>query len=335
MQLEQRIQAFHKLGSGLQTLAPHTLEQWCVAAGNENPWFTPQNISLAIKGICTFLEEKTLRQWIRQYPIENIKTKTIATIMAGNIPLVGFHDFLCVLISGHNLMMKVSSKDSYLFKQLVKELITIEPGFQQKIVIEESMLKDFDAVIATGSDNSARYFHQYFRKYPNIIRKNRSSCAALTGGETEQKRVLLGNDVFAYFGLGCRNVSKLYVPENYDLKILLDSWKGFQPVIHHHKYCNNYDYQKAILLVNQQAHLDTGYVLLQESENLVSPISVLYYEYYQSEDDLINKIIANRNKLQCIVGAEEFCTVNFGETQTPSVSDYADDVDTLAFLVTL
>jgi hypothetical protein len=335
MPLEQRIRAFHELGNRLQTLAPDTFQEWCRAAGNENPWFTAQNISVAIKGVVAFLEEKTLRQWIGQYPIQNVKPKTVAVIMAGNIPLVGFHDFLCVLISGHTLMMKVSSKDSQLFRHLVKELIALEPGFEDKIVLEESMLKGFDAVIATGSDNSARYFHQYFGKYPNVIRKNRTSCAVLTGKETGQERVLLGNDVFTYFGLGCRNVSKLYVPENYDFKTLLDSWKGFEPAIHHHKYCNNYDYQKAILLVNQQDHLDTGYVLLQESENLVSPLAVVYYEYYRSEDDLINKVIANRSKLQCIVGKQGFCTVGFGETQAPKVNDYADDVDTLAFLVSL
>ncbi len=335
MQLEQRIQAFHQLGNNLQTLAPDTLQQWCVAAGNENPWFTPKNIVFAIKGICAFLEESTLRTWTDQYKTQRITPKTVAAIMAGNIPLVGFHDFLCVLISGHNLMMKVSSKDSHLFKQIVKELITIEPRFNEKITLKEGMLKNFDAVIATGSNNSARYFHQYFGKYPNIIRKNRSSCAVLTGKETEQQRVLLGNDVFTYFGLGCRNVSKLYVPENYNLKMLLDSWEVFKPVIQHHKYCNNYDYQKAIALVNQQDHLDTGYVLLQESENLVSPISMLYYEYFRSEDDLINKIISDRSKLQCIVGTEEFCTVNFGETQNPAVNEYADEVDTLAFLQTV
>jgi len=335
MHLENRIQAFHQLGILLKTLPSEKLEHWCDLARSQNPWFTTPSVQLAVTGISSFLDEQTLREWTSKYVLENGGSKKIAIIMAGNIPLVGFHDFLCVLISGHQVVMKLSSKDSQLIKQIIDALVSIEPAFSEKIMIEENLLKSFDAVIATGSDNSARYFHQYFGKYPNIIRKNRTSCAVLTGKETNQELTLLGRDVFTHFGLGCRNVSKLYVPKNYNLKNLLENWKGFEDITHHHKYCNNYDYQKAILLVNLQDHLDTGYVLLHESDKLVSPIAVIYCEYYTSEDDVINKIIANRDKLQCIVGNEEFCTVAFGEAQLPKVWEYADDVDTLKFLTAL
>lgn len=335
MHLEQRIQAFHQLGQVLRSLPSEKLEEWCHLAKSDNAWFTAGNVKLAIEGISSFLHLDTLTAWTNKYPLQTLKSKTIGTIMAGNIPLVGFHDFLCVLISGHNLLMKVSSKDSKLFGIVVEELITIEPAFKEKIKIVDGPMKGFDAVIATGSDNSARYFDYYFNKYPNIIRKNRTSCAVLTGKETKTEMLALGKDVFSYFGLGCRNVSKLFVPADYSFQVLLDTWSTFSEVIDHHKFNNNYDYQKAILLVNQQPHLDTGYTLLCESDNFVSPISVLFYEFYKSEDDIINKLIANRTKLQCIVGNEAFCTVSFGNTQHPAVWDYADDVDTLAFLSSL
>lgn len=335
MNLEQRIQTFHQLGQVLRTLPTEKIEQWCLLARSENAWFTPQNVQLAIRGVSSFLDKDVLTPWTSNYNFREERTKTIGTILAGNIPLVGFHDFLCVLISGHNLLMKVSSKDAQLFKLLLQELFIIEPSFHEKIKLVDGPMKGFDAVIATGSDNSARYFDYYFSKYPSIIRKNRTSCAVLTGKETENEMQALGSDVFSYFGLGCRNVSKLFVPTGYSFQSLLDNWSSFSDVIDHHKFNNNYDYQKAILLVNQQPHLDTGYLLLCESKKLVSPIAVVFYEYYTSEDELINKIIADRSKLQCIVGREEFCTVAFGQTQRPGVGDYADDIDTLAFLNSL
>jgi hypothetical protein len=219
-----------------------------------------------------------------------------------------------------------------LIKNILEELKSIAPEFADRYSFVDGPMKDFDAVIATGSDNSARYFHHYFGKYPNIIRKNRTSCAVLTGKESKEDISKLGEDIFSFFGLGCRNVSKLFIPEGFEIPLLLDQWQKYENVIHHHKYNNNYDYQKAILLVNQVPHLDTGYLLLQESERLVSPISVLFYQYYNSEDDLINTIIQEREKLQCIVGNEALCTVPFGQTQMPGLKDYADDIDTLAFL---
>jgi hypothetical protein len=209
--------------------------------------------------------------------------------------------------------------------------VSVEPGFSSQIEFKEK-LEGFDAIIATGSDNSARYFEYYFGKYPNIIRKNRTSCAILTGGESDADIENLGVDVFSYFGLGCRNVSKVYVPNDYDFSSLLSRWDSFKEVIHHHKYCNNYDYQKSILLVDGVPHLDNGFVLLQESEKLVSPISVLYYERYTNDDDLENMLRANAEKIQCIVGRETPATVEFGQAQYPRVWDYADQIDTLKFL---
>lgn len=332
MNLEQRIQAFHQLGQVLQNMPSDKLEAWILAAKSENPWFTPESVKKAIHGISLFLNHSALSQWTAPYQFDESNLKRISIVMAGNIPLVGFHDLLCVLISGHHAVIKLSSKDSVLIKNVLQELKSIAPDFTDRYSIVDGPMKNFDAVIATGSDNSARYFHHYFGKYPHIIRKNRTSCAVLTGKESEADISKLGEDIFSYFGLGCRNVSKLFIPASFEIPLLLDQWKDYESVIHHHKYNNNYDYQKAILLVNQIPHLDTGYLLLQESTRLVSPISVLYYQYYNSEDDLINNIIQDREKLQCIVGREAYCTVAFGQTQQPGLSDYADDIDTLAFL---
>lgn len=332
MSLEQRIQAFHQLGQVLQTMPTEKLEAWSLAAQSENPWFTPASVEQAINGISVFLHEQNLREWTKAYRLDELNTKRIAIIMAGNIPMVGFHDLLCVLICGHHAVIKLSSKDSVLIKNILQELKSLAPEFANRYSIVDGPMKEFDAVIATGSDNSARYFHHYFGKYPNIIRKNRTSCAVLTGKEGKEDISKLGEDIFSYFGLGCRNVSKLFIPKGFEIPLLLDQWQKYENVIHHHKYNNNYDYQKAILLVNQVPHLDTGYLLLQESERLVSPISVLFYQYYNSEDDLINTIIQEREKLQCIVGNEAFCTVPFGQTQMPKLMDYADDIDTLSFL---
>lgn len=253
-------------------------------------------------------------------------------MLAGNIPLVGFHDLLSVLISGHHVQLKLSSKDSKLIQYLIKHLIWLEPAFEKIIKIKENKLENFDAVIATGSDNSARYFEYYFGKYPNIIRKNRSSCVILNGNESEEEMEALGEDIFSYFGLGCRNVSKAFVPKGYDLAKILSRWESYKEIIHHHKYCNNYDYQKSILLVNLIPFLDNGFILLQENEKLVSPISVLFYEYYTDQEDLEIKLNINKEKIQCIVGSNSLATVPFGGAQYPEVWDYADNVDTLTFL---
>lgn len=335
MNLTERIQALSSLGDVIRTLGEPSLRKLAESASQENPWFTPDHVTQAFKGIAAFLQQEQLTQWTSVYDFRQVKSKRIGIVMAGNIPLVGFHDLLCVLISGHQAQVKLSSKDSRLIRFLMEELVHIQPAFSDSITFQTHILEDFDAVIATGSDNSARHFEYYFSKYPHIIRRNRTSCAILAGEESPEDLNALGNDVFSYFGLGCRNVSKIFVPTGYDLAMLMRSWEKYQNIIHHHKYANNYDYQKSILLVNQSPFLDTGFVLLQENEKMVSPIAVLYYEYYNDFKNLHNLIQANQQKLQCIVGIVEPANVTFGQAQFPEVWDYADHIDTLHFLTTL
>ncbi|MBX2962773.1 MAG: acyl-CoA reductase [Cyclobacteriaceae bacterium] len=332
MTLEQRINAFTKLGLLIKNLSDHSLQELATEAKCENPWFTERNVRKALTGLTNYLDETKLKQWTTSYPFKSLAPKKIALIMAGNIPLVGFHDLLCVLISGHHALVKLSSKDSKLNHYLIDRLLEIEPEFAAHITLQQETLKGYDGVIATGSDNSAKHFEYYFRNVPAIIRRNRTSCAILTENETIEDFRNLGNDVFDYFGLGCRNVSKLFVPANYDFKSLLDAWSDFNDIINHHKYANNYDYQKSILLVNQEPCLDTGFTLLQQSNKLVSPIAVLYFEYYTNDASLKTELEANASKIQCIVGNHRLATVPFGHAQQPELWDYADGVDTMRFL---
>jgi hypothetical protein len=331
MNLEDRIAAFEKLGNYLSAIDRVAFEGLTNKAKNENSWFTTESIERAFKGLRSYLKKEHLQQWVSAYGLQPSQERTVAVVMAGNIPLVGFHDFMAVLVSGHTLQMKLSSKDSVLLSHIAEKLVEIEPTFSRKIILASQLWK-FEAVIATGSDNSSRYFEYYFGKYPHIIRKNRTSVAVLTGKETAAELEALGKDVFDYFGLGCRNVSKLFVPRDFDLKLLLDSWSGFQPALDHHKYHNNYDYQKSILLVNSIPFLDSGFVLLRENENLVSPIAVVYYETYHDEGDLALKLTASKEKIQCVVGKVIPGAVPFGHAQSPMLWDYADQIDTLKFL---
>jgi hypothetical protein len=328
---EDRIKAFEKLGNYLSAIDRDELLMLSERARNENPWFTTDSVSLALSGTINYLNGNSLREWTSRYNLTGVNPKIVSIIMAGNVPLVGFHDFLSVLISGHSALIKLSSKDSLLLKFLTDKLVMIAPSFNDRIAFAEQ-LKNFDAVIATGSDNSARYFNYYFGKYPNIIRKNRTSVAVLTSRETNEELTLLGKDIFSYFGLGCRNVSKLFVPKQYDITQLFQHWNVYKDVIHHHKYCNNYDYQKSILLINREHFFDSEFVMLQESEKLVSPISVVYFERYADESDLALKLTSVRERIQCIVGSNRPATVQFGQAQTPLLWDYADRVDTLKFL---
>ena len=333
MNLIKRIDAFTELGDKIKHVANTELDEILLNIKNQNPWFTEGNTKLALTGITKFITKPNLEKWTSAYQMNPKKIKNIGVAMAGNIPLVGFHDFLCVLISGHNLTAKLSSQDSILIKWITDLLISIEPEFSARISFQER-LNHVDAMIATGSDNTARYFEYYFRKVPHIIRKNRSSCAIILGEESGEELNVLGQDVFAYFGLGCRNVSKLYVPEGYNFIGLLDSWAPYHDIIHHHKYCNNYDYQKSILLVNGTPFLDTDYVLITENKALVSPISTVYYETYANQDDLDKKLHEHHEKLQCLVSVNGWYkkSVAFGKAQFPEVWDYADNIDTLKFL---
>lgn len=336
MTRDERKAAFLELGKQLKALPNDQLQEWQARARNENPWFTPESVASALEGIAAMLAEQPLNQWLAGYEITEHPPQPIGVVMAGNIPAVGFHDFLCVLLSGHNLLAKLSSQDTVLLKAIASLLMGIEPRFGEQIQFVER-LNQANAIIATGSDNSARYFQYYFGKKPNIIRQNRTSCALLTGQETREELLELGQDIFQYFGLGCRNVAKLYVPQNYNFTEFFESIEPLKEVGNHYKYANNYDYQKAVVLVNQIPHLDNGFLLLTENEALVSPMAVVYYETYATRDELEQKVQANQQKLQCIVSKEGWYpgSIPFGTTQCPGVWDYADGVDTMKFLLAL
>jgi hypothetical protein len=339
MKLEDRIAAFSYLGeilrdalNGKQTDFTSRLAQLIEGQQAKNPWFTPENVRMAVNSIANELTADNLNKWCSSYPQlkEELQPFTAGVIMAGNIPLVGFHDFIAVLITGNNIIAKTSSKDKDLIVFVSDVLCKAEQEFSGRITITEGTISGFDAVIATGSDNSSRYFEYYFGKYHHIIRKNRNSIAKIDGSETDYELKALGTDIFSYFGLGCRNVAKIYVPEGYDLKKMISCWGSFSGIINHNKYANNFDYHKAVFLVNKEKFLDTGYLLLKEHNGLSSPVAVLYYEYYGTKDKLNQRIQHIRDKIQCIVGHNE---VPFGKAQMPALWDYADGIDTIGFLL--
>ncbi|MFM9837514.1 MAG: acyl-CoA reductase [Cyclobacteriaceae bacterium] len=333
MKLEERIEAFAQLGVIIENLTTEEHETLYSLAAQGNPWFTKDNTEQALRGIAVFLSKNSLIKWTNGYELNSVVTKKVGVAMAGNIPLVGFHDLLCVLMAGHTLIAKLSSQDTVLMNFISTQLKKINPVFNDRLLFEER-LNDVDAVIATGSDNTSRYFEYYFRKIPHIIRKNRSSCAVIMGEEPSDELIKLGSDAFSYFGLGCRNISKIFIPEGYDLNLLLPTWGKYKEVVNHHKYANNYDYQKCILLMNQNLFYDSGYVLLIENQALVSPISVLYYEYYKNLEELKDKLQLQKEKIQCIVSAKGWypSSIPFGKAQFPQLGDYADNVDTMQFL---
>lgn len=351
MNISQRIEAFVSLGQFLEQFKTsetsqtnHPLNKQFYSEFNhlienaylENAWFTPAHVRNSIQGICSFLDRKKLKEWTNQYPISEENTnKRIAVIMAGNIPMVGFHDMLSVLISGHQFIGKLSSKDNRLLDFITRVLTEINSDFKTLISFKNERLngnQDFDAIIATGSNNSARYFEAYFSKYPHIIRRNRNSVALINGNETKEELYNLGLDVFLYFGLGCRNVSKLYIPEGYDITKVLDTWQDYAASADHNKYANNYDYQRSLLLMNKVKHYDNGFLLLKEDYSISSPIAVLHYEQYRSLEQVKNHLKENSENIQCIVGQEGEDSIPFGKAQEPELNDYADNVDTMAFL---
>ena len=336
MTIEERTAAFAWLGQRLRDTSEAVRHEWAARAKAENGWFTEGNIALAINGIVHLLREKELRQWLGNYDFPAVRPRKVGVVMAGNIPAVGFHDLLCVLLGGHTLLAKLSSQDSVLLTEISNLLTETEPRFGERIRFTER-LNDADAVIATGGDNSARYFRHYFGHLPHIIRQNRTSCAVLTSEETADELLALGGDITQYFGLGCRNVSKLHVPEGYDFGHF---FQGIEPLSHlanNHKYANNHNYQRAIFLLNQTPHLDNGFLILTESEALVSPVAVLHYERYSDIEELEGKIAASRQKIQCIVsGNGQYPgSIPFGNAQCPAVWEYADGVDTMRFLLEL
>ncbi len=351
MLLNQRITAFSKLGSFLSNFQSDIdftekklmLEhKWYTGfaehihkAHIHNAWFTETMVRLAIKGWEESLTENSLKNWMVNYDGEKqSSSKKVAVVMAGNLPLVGFHDFLSILITGHEVIAKLSSNDRQLLPYLAEVLIAIEPGFTGKITFTEEKLPSFDAVIATGSNNTARYFEYYFRDRPHIIRKNRNGIAVLTSHETPEQLDGLADDIFSFYGMGCRSVSKIYIPEDYDIDIFFNHMYTYKEVINHNKYVNNYDYNKAVYLMGLESLLDNNFMILKKDTALSSPIAVVFYEKYRTINTLKTQLEEQGEQIQCIVssGFTEN-EIPFGEAQRPQLTDYADEVDTIAFLL--
>jgi hypothetical protein len=305
-----------------------------------NGWFTPENLHYALGSWASLLDGGKLRAWIEPYR-DRIKrqkmSRSVGVVIAGNIPLVGFHDLLCVLLTDHRFEGKLSSQDPYLLPCLSGILEEIEPGFAQQVSYTTGSLSKPEALIATGNDATAAHLEYYFRDFPSLIRRNRNGIAVLTGAETETDLAALADDVFLYFGLGCRSVSKLYIPEDFDLGRLKESFRSYSSCFLHNKYRNNYDYHKSIFLVNREPFLDMGFLLVKEDTRLASPVSVLYVEKYPSKEALLGKLMELEKKVQCIVSVEEMpyrgCLP--GQSQHPGLADYADGTDTLDFLLGL
>lgn len=308
---------------------------------NYNGWFTQENVENALISIADNLTEDKLIKWLEAYkPIlnENKEPSKIGVVMAGNIPLAGFHDFICVLITGNVFIGKLSSQDKLLLPLLADVLVEIEPSFKKKIVFTEGRIDSIDAVIATGSNNTSRYFDYYFGKYPNIIRRNRNSVAVLTGKESELDIFNLGNDIFRYFGLGCRNVTKVYVPRNYDFDVFFRAIYDFHWIANNNKYINNYQYNKTVYLMGNEKLLDNGFMILKEDKTKSSPVGVLFYEYYDELEEIEKNLqIELLSEIQCVVSNKvmSFPTVKFGMAQSPKLADYADGIDTIQFLAQL
>jgi hypothetical protein len=339
MNLQDRIESFSELGKVLRNSLAGTDSRYSLKLADliatqhvKNEWFTPENTRLALESIANELTYDNLVEWCSRYPALAFETSpvNIGVVMAGNIPLVGFHDFLSVLITGNNIIAKTSSKDPDLLIFIAGIITDINKEFKNKILLTNNELANFDAVIATGSDNSSRYFSYYFSKYPNIIRKNRNSIAILDGTESNSEIEDLGIDIFSYFGLGCRNVSKIYLPEGYDPMTLASEWNKFSGIVNHRKYANNLDFNKAVFIVNREKFVDAGFMLMKEDKGLSSPVSVLYFEYYSSTDVVEHQTALLNEKIQCIVSREG---IPFGKAQSPHLWDYADEIDTIDFIL--
>jgi hypothetical protein len=339
MMVQQRIDGFIALGNFLKESEQNNFRDWekiFSTAYSYNQWFTRGNIEKALNEISFQLSENSMKKWLKPYELKESANKNVGVIMAGNIPVVGFHDFLCVLISGNSFIGKTSSQDKILLPFLADKLVEIEPGFKNKIHFTEGLLKQIDAVIATGSNNSANYFEYYFGKYPNIIRKNRNSVAVLGGKETNDELKKLGDDIFSYFGLGCRNVSKIYIPEGYDLDHIFKNLLDHAEVINNNKYANNYQYNRTIYLLNSIRFFENNFLILKEDQSISSPISVVFFEYYKDMKAINERLKKDENLLQCIASNLDITgVIPLGATQSPNVWDYADNVDTLSFLTRL
>lgn len=348
MLLNERIRAFAELGRFLSQFRVsgnqkddtipfnsdffELMTEKISVAKHHNGWFTEENVRFSLSQWSTLLTERKLKEWLRDYDLQPVTPKTVGIIMAGNIPLVGFHDFICVLLTGHRVQIKQSSNDSIILPVLVSYLQAIQSYFKKYIHFDDSFTT-VDAIIATGSNNTARYFEYYFSKKPHIIRKNRNSVAILTGKESAEQLASLGEDIFRYYGLGCRSVSKIFVPKDYKFDPFFEAIYEYQDIMNSSKYANNYDYNKTVYLMSNFKLLENGFLLLKEDDSYGSPIATLFYEYYSDENDLQVKIDRDAEKIQCIVADNfQFDTIDFGETQKPSLTDYPDGIDVIQFL---
>ncbi|WP_276392432.1 acyl-CoA reductase [Eudoraea chungangensis] len=350
VKLESRIKAFVKLGdllrqffafkkdspefNNINTPEIAALEKAIYLAGQKNTWFTEEQVLYSLNSWGDLLTEAKLKQWLSDYDIESNKAISVALIMAGNIPLVGFHDFLSTLLTGNKAIVKLSSQDTVLLPTIADYLIQVEPELGLQIDFVKDRLLNYDAVIATGSNNTSRYFEHYFGKKPNIIRRNRNSVAILSGKESDSDLALLGEDIFRYYGLGCRNVSKLYVPKGYVFNQFFENIEPYAYLKNQHKYVNNYDYNKAVYLMSEFPFLDNGFFILKEDEAYASPIAVAFYEYYEDFELLVEKLNNQQDQLQCVLSMNSKDKyLPFGSAQLPSLKDYADGIDTVEFLL--
>lgn len=348
--IEDRIQAFVKLGDFFRGYVSYSnnneagktkaaarfskMDEVLGRAKSRNGWFTHESVLNALDGWANLLNEDSLKSWLAGYDMSSNNPKEVAIITAGNIPLVGFHDLLSTLITGNRAVVKCSSNDNILLPYIVDQLIEMEPSFKEKIQFIEGFLENFDAVIATGSNNTARYFEYYFGKKPHIIRKNRNSVAVLSGRESSQQLELLGEDVFRYYGLGCRSVSKIFVPRRYDFDLLFKALFKYKDILEQVKYANNYEYNKAVYLMSEFKILDNGFMMLREDPGYASPIATLFYEYYDSKEALQKRLDQDCDLIQCIVSRGFTASeIPFGQTQNPGLKDYADGLDTVEFLL--
>ena len=343
--ISQRIDTFTKLGKLFSDISRQNKDsvykKWVTIfdkkikeAYQYNNWFTKENCLLSFKNWSKELTTIKLSKWTDNYNLKDCSNNTIAIIMAGNIPLVGFHDFICANILNYKCLIKMSSDDKILLPIIVDFLEFISPGFKNNIEFINKPLKNFEGVIATGSNSSFKHFEYYFKRYPKLLRKNRHSIAVLNGNESKENLIDLGNDIFNYFGMGCRSVSKIFVPKNYSFDLLFESLFEFKDIIKHNRYANNYDYNKAIYLMSEQKFIENGFLILKKENKLGSPIACLFYETYNSIKEIEKYIKINSDSLQCIVANYTlYNSIPFGSSQNPKIDDYADNIDTLNFLL--
>ena len=339
MNLQDRINALVELSKVLnknnEELVANVLQSKL-----HNQWFTEENSWKSIEAIRTqFLDESILNNWVSKYQInEGSEIKKVGLVLAGNIPLVGWHDIMCCFVAGHKTLIKLSDKDKFLTPYFIKQLAAIDSRTANYFETIER-LKDFDAVIATGSNNTSKYFEQYFGKYPNIIRANRNAIAVLTGNETDEEIENLGADIFEYFGLGCRNVSMCLVPSNLNWERYLNIWhEGYKLYAQHNKYKNNFDHNVSLFILNKTKYMISGSLIVKEDPSIASRISSMHYQHYETLDQVTSYIQENENLIQCVVSADDIKgvdTYRFGQAQQPKIDDYADGVDTMKFLTTI